>query len=55
MGDGAKAAWAAEQTAGWTTAWMTKQAGDGMTKQAGDGMTKRMEERTNWTLDGGAM
>ena len=31
MGDGAKAAWAAEQTAGWTTAWMTKQAGDGMT------------------------
>ena len=31
MGDGAKAAWAAEQTAGLTTAWMTKQAGDGMT------------------------
>ena len=47
MGDGAKAVWAAEQTAGWTTAWMTK--------QAGDGMTKRMEERTNWTLDGGAV
>ena len=39
MGDGAKAAWAAEQTAGWTTAWMTK----------------RMEKRTNRTLDGGAV